>query len=202
MVVLTSDHYLTLQTDCCYSPNCLPKWPKPSSEHQNNANNQEGWKNVGYSSKIALRKRNLSVINLYSFVSSNLFQMPALFQCYGQCAGVHFKNHAMTAVFSHQPPTPEAQVQSQASPCGMWGAQSGSRKGFSLTTLVLPCQCHSISAPNSFTHFSLTLHNLISLTIKYSAMLKCKTEINNVSKNLQLEWSGRIWHPTVMLLTN
>jgi len=72
MVVLTSDHCLTLQTDCCYSPNCLPKWPKPCGEHQNNASNQEGCKNVGYSSKITLRKRNLSVINSYSFVSSNL----------------------------------------------------------------------------------------------------------------------------------
>jgi hypothetical protein len=72
VMVLTSDHYLTLQRDCCYSPNCLPKWSKPSGEHQNKASNQKGWKNVGYSSKITLCKRNLSVINSYNFMLSNL----------------------------------------------------------------------------------------------------------------------------------
>lgn len=100
--------------------------------------------------------------------------MSALFHRYGQCAGVHFKNHAMAAVFSHQPPTLEAQVQSQTSPCGILGAQSGSGTGLSLTTLVLPCQRHSIGAPNSFTNFSLTLHNLISLTHKILCSVKAQ----------------------------
>jgi hypothetical protein len=60
----------------------------------------------------------------------------------------------------------------------MLGAQSGSGTLFSLTILVLPCQCHSISAPNSITNFSPTSHNLISLTRK----ILCSVEMEDKNK--------------------
>jgi hypothetical protein len=48
---------------------------------------------------------------------------------------------------SRRPLTAEARVQSRASP--RCGGQSDNETGFSPSTLVLPCQYHSTSAPCS-----------------------------------------------------
>jgi hypothetical protein len=54
---------------------------------------------------------------------------------------------AMGQAVSYWSITAEAQVQSQASPDGICGAQSGSGTGFSLSSLVFPCHCYSTSTP-------------------------------------------------------
>lgn len=42
-----------------------------------------------------------------------------------------------------RPNTAHARVWSQASPCEIFGGQSDTRTGFSTSTSVLPCKCHS-----------------------------------------------------------
>ena len=46
--------------------------------------------------------------------------------------------------------TAEAWVRSWAGPCEVCGCQIGSGAGFSPSTSVLHCQCHSTNAPYSF----------------------------------------------------
>ena len=46
--------------------------------------------------------------------------------------------------------TAEARIQSQASPCNIYGGQSGTGTGFSPTTSVFPCQYHSTSTPYTY----------------------------------------------------
>jgi hypothetical protein len=58
--------------------------------------------------------------------------------------------------------TMEVWVQTQTTPCGICGGQSGAGTGFSLSTVVLPCQYHSTSAPGLFIFLSLTLCNVSS----------------------------------------
>ena len=50
------------------------------------------------------------------------------------------KDRVMTQTVSHQSLATDFQVQSQASPCGICGGQSGIGTGFYSGTLVLPCQ--------------------------------------------------------------
>jgi hypothetical protein len=97
--------------------------------------------------------------------SNFLNRVSPYFNAMDSVLGINLKNHAMAEVFSHQPPSMEAQVQSQVSPCVSCG-QGATGTGFSLTSLVLPCQCHSTILPKSFSHFSMTPHNIISINHK------------------------------------
>jgi hypothetical protein len=54
----------------------------------------------------------------------------------------------MTQAVSHQHLTMGAQVQPQASLCGIYGGQSGNGTGFSLSTLVLLCHYHFLMFPS------------------------------------------------------
>jgi hypothetical protein len=48
----------------------------------------------------------------------------------------------MAQVISYQPLIADARV----SPCGIWGGQSGTETGFSPSSSVFPCKCHSTTA--------------------------------------------------------
>ena len=53
----------------------------------------------------------------------------------------------MAQAVSRRPLTAETRIRSQASPCGICGAQSGTATGFSTSTSVFPSQFHSTGAP-------------------------------------------------------
>jgi hypothetical protein len=61
---------------------------------------------------------------------------------------VLLSGYAMTRAVSCSPHsrTAEAQVESQASPCGICDAQSGAGTGVSLSTSFFPCQCNLTNA--------------------------------------------------------
>jgi hypothetical protein len=56
----------------------------------------------------------------------------------------------MAQVISRWPLTLEAQIHTWVCPCRVCARQSGSGTGFSLSSLVLSCQYHSIRAPYSY----------------------------------------------------
>ena len=55
-------------------------------------------------------------------------------------------NDHMVQALSRRPAIAEARVQSQARPCGICGARSGTGIRFSPSSSVFPCQYHSASA--------------------------------------------------------
>jgi len=71
-------------------------------------------------------------------------------------------NRVTTQTVCHQSLTTDAQVQSQASPCGIYAGQSGIGTGFYSSTLVLPCQNYSKKCPTLIFHSSLTLYSHIN----------------------------------------
>jgi hypothetical protein len=75
---------------------------------------------------------------------------------------VCLKSHrAMAQAVSRKPFSIEEGVQSQASPCGVCGEESGTGAGFPPSIYVLPCHHYSIGAPYlSFRHMTPTLHDL------------------------------------------
>jgi len=66
-----------------------------------------------------------------------------------------FMGYVMVQAVSHQFLTTKDQVQSQTNPCGICGAQTDTGTGFSLNTLIFPCQWNSTHSPSSFSHLSL-----------------------------------------------
>jgi hypothetical protein len=54
-----------------------------------------------------------------------------------------FWGRAMAQVVSHQPLTMEAQVHARVNSCGIFGGQSGTGTGFSLSSSVFPSVYHS-----------------------------------------------------------
>jgi hypothetical protein len=60
------------------------------------------------------------------------------------------ENRVMAQADSCRPLTADVWVRSQVSPPEICGAQSGNVTGFSPSTSVFPCQCHSTSGPYSF----------------------------------------------------
>jgi hypothetical protein len=60
----------------------------------------------------------------------------------GCCFHDILNGHAMAYAVGHRPLTAEARV----SPCGICGGLSGTGTGFSLSSLVFPCQYHSVLA--------------------------------------------------------
>jgi hypothetical protein len=57
-----------------------------------------------------------------------------------------FKDRAMAEAFSRRPLTGKARIRSQASPCEIYGGQSGAGTGFSPSSSVFRCQYDSISS--------------------------------------------------------
>jgi hypothetical protein len=55
-----------------------------------------------------------------------------------------FNRRAMAQAVSRQPLTAESRVRSRVNPCGIYGGQSGTGTGFSLSSAVFPCPYHSI----------------------------------------------------------
>jgi hypothetical protein len=68
--------------------------------------------------------------------------------------------HAMAQVVSSQPLTAEARVRARVNPCGLCGGQSGSGTGFSPSSSVFPCQCHSTVAFQ--THIIWGMRNMLT----------------------------------------
>jgi len=66
----------------------------------------------------------------------------------------------MAYAVSWLPHTIKTQVQFQASPCEIYGAQSSIGKGFSLLSMAFHLYVSFYNAPHLFIHLSLTLHNL------------------------------------------
>jgi hypothetical protein len=60
-----------------------------------------------------------------------------------------FDVRAMAVAVRHRPLTVETWARSQASPCKIYGGQSGTVTGFSPSTSVFPCHYHFTNAPYS-----------------------------------------------------
>jgi hypothetical protein len=86
----------------------------------------------------------------------------------------------MAEVVSCWPVTAEASVQSQASPCGFHSEQSGTETGFSMRTLVFPCQYHSANVPYSFIHLSVMIYIVLAGKALLNSILKNSTPLYSV----------------------
>ena len=76
----------------------------------------------------------------------------------------HFWVYSMIQVVIRQFLTTEIQVQTQVSPYGICGGQTGTGAGVSVSTLVFSCQCHSTNEHISFIyqHYkTLAVHGII-----------------------------------------
>jgi hypothetical protein len=67
---------------------------------------------------------------------------------------------AMAQVVSRRPLTAEARVRARVNPCGICGGQSGTGIGFSPSSSVFPCQCHSTVAVE--THIIWGMRNMLT----------------------------------------
>ena len=66
----------------------------------------------------------------------------------------------MAVTVSPGPVTTDAQVHLQSSPYGVYGGQSGTGPGSSLSVLIFRCQYYSTNAPHPFVHLTSTLYDL------------------------------------------
>jgi hypothetical protein len=94
---------------------------------------------------VCAQKENVQGSNTLAKITLKVQAVPCLFlkmqyNRYEMC---------MNQVFSHLRVIEEVRDQSQVSPPGVCGRQSGTGARFSLCTLVYPCQCHSTNDPYS-----------------------------------------------------
>ena len=105
---------------------------------------------------LTLRTPYLNVTNSVCFAPHNVFMSFAEFvknsldflkriYCFCLCNG-DMLGRAMAQAVSRRPLTAETRIRSQASPCGICGAQSGTATGFSTSTSVFHSQFHSTGA--------------------------------------------------------
>jgi hypothetical protein len=90
----------------------------------------------------------------------------------------HLHGMYMTALlylFLYRDKTVEAQVCTWVSPCGICGGQIGTGTGFSLSSLVFPCQCFSIMA----------LHTVISPGGWTIGLLVASVQTHNLTPSTQ-----------------
>jgi len=102
----------------------------------------------------------------------------------------------MAQAVRRRPLTAEAQVRSQVSPCDIGGGRSGTRTGFSFSTLCFPCQYHCTNAASHLhLHVALTRWTKPGELSERNALSKLGKHW--IEKNFHLVFKGFILHKDI-----